>query len=247
MDLGPSANADSTTAAQRDRFFANNSLLVAALVFASFPLTYYVPVATSSRHFAPILHIHGVIFFTWAVLYAWQSHLVANGEVAKHRELGLAGIAVSALMLPLGVIAAAEAIGRRKQAGDPTPYDFAFYNLLDIALFSVLMVAGIAAVTRHREWHRRFIYGAALCLLSPAFSRWTLRLAWPLPLGDWVVYMFDVLLIVLALHDRRVLGRIHPATWCTIALLIPLHIASPFLAYSEWWRTIAPSIFNLMH
>ncbi|QPC98300.1 hypothetical protein [Qipengyuania soli] len=233
-----------TTGVVRDRFYANWSLVILVLILASFPLTYFIPVSTGSKQFAPIVHVHGAIFFSWAALFAWQSHLVAQGKVARHREIGLAGIAISALMLPMGMITAAEAIARRIGEGNQTPYDFAFFNLIDILLFSGLMVAAIATVTRHREWHRRFIFGAALSLLSPAFSRWTLQLPFAAPWPDLITYGFDALLVVLALHDRRVIGKIHPATWWTAAALVPLHVASPFIAYGEWWRSVAPAIFD---
>jgi hypothetical protein len=54
----------------------------------------------------------------------------------------------------------------------------------------------------------------------------------------------DAALIVLALHDRRTLGRVHPITWIAAAVLVPIHIAEPFVARTAWWNALAPSLFG---
>ena len=92
------------------KFFSRCALLMLAMVLLAFPFTYFAPVVSGSRHFLPVYHIHGLLFFGWIGLFAWQTHLVASGRTARHRELGLAGIAISALMVPLGVILAIEAV-----------------------------------------------------------------------------------------------------------------------------------------
>lgn len=53
---------------------------------------------------------------------------------------------------------------------DPLPFATTLYNVVDITLFAVFMIASIAAVTRRREWHRRFTHAAALCVVGPAIS-----------------------------------------------------------------------------
>jgi hypothetical protein len=238
-------------AAQRTRFFANTALVMLVMVLSAFPFTYFQPALAGSRPFTPLYHIHGMLFFAWIGLYAWQTQLVAAGRSARHRELGLAGIAISAMMLPLGIALADRAIRRRMAAHDPHPFDFTIYNMVDIATFTLLMVAGIAAVTRHVAWHRRFVFGAALCLVGPAISRWFLppwfiTLPAAPPLTDMAPNLIaDLFLIALALHDRRSLGRVHPATWLVAVLLVPLHIAEPFLASSLAWREVAPQLLAL--
>lgn len=246
-------NDQATTGARaaRPRFFANSALVMAAMVLIAFPMTYFAPVVTGSRPFDPIHHIHGFAFFAWIGLYTWQTHLVASGRFARHRELGLAGIALSALMLPLGLILAVHAIRRRMAEGDPHPLDFALYNVVDIASFTLLVILAIGAVTRHPDWHRRWMFGAALALVGPAISRWFFN-PWIVPVPTLPTALesipnlvADLFLIALAVHDRRTLGRIHRATWWMIAVVVPLHIAVPFFAYGEPWRTIAPFLLRL--
>lgn len=235
------------TVKTRSRFYARSALAMLALTLISFTLTYYTPLVTGSRHFPPIYHIHGLAFFGWIFLYAWQTHLVAEGKPARHREFGLAGIALSALMVPLGVALAIAAVHRRAAMGNPHPLDFTLYNVVDITSFAVLMTASIASVTRHIEWHRRFTFAAATALLGPATSRLFLP-PFPeiFPLTDFACNLLaDLFLVALAFHDRKTIGRIHPATlWC-LCVMVPIHLLTPFATTSGWWRAVAPAILAL--
>ena len=235
----------------RSKFFARSALVMVGLMLSAFPLSYFAPTVTGSKHFSIVHHLHGVVFFAWMGLYAWQNHLVATGRTGRHRELGLAGIAISALMLPLGVMLMIAAIRRRQLAGDPHPFDYAFYNTVDLGTFTVLVTLGIAAVTRHVDWHRRFMFGAAICLLGPAISRWFFG-PWFLtvreipPLTDWAPNLVaQLFFLALIRFDRRTLGRIHPATLWLCATLVPLNLLSPLVANSSWWRAVAPWLLRL--
>lgn len=231
---------------RREQFFARSALLILALVLASFSFSYFAPMAARSKSFTIIVHLHGAICFAWIALYAWQTWLVARGRVARHREWGLLGVALSALLIPSGIAVAIAAIRRRMTTGNPNPFDFTLFNMVDLITFGPLMIASIATVTRYPEWHRRFTFAAALCLLGPALSRWLQIIPEVTPWTDLLPNLAaDLFFIALMIHDRRLLGRVHPATWWTIALLLPLHIATPFLISSDWWRGIAPGIMVL--
>ena len=89
------------------------------------------------------------------------------------------------------------------------------------------------------------MFVAMLNLFGPAFSRWTLKLPLPFPWVDMSANLAaDALLLALAWHDRRVLGRIHPLTlWAALAL-IPFHAIEPLIARSELWNDLAPHLFG---
>lgn len=230
----------------RPQFFARSALVMLALVLASFSFTYFGPLVMGSQHFSIVLHLHGGAYFAWMLLYAWQTRLVATGRVARHREWGLAGVALSATMVPLGVAVAIAAARGRTAAGSAHPFDFTMFNVVDLTTFAVLMTAAIAAVTRHPPWHRRFAFGAALCLVGPSLSRWLRVIPEALPWTDLLPNLSaDLFLVALVMHDRRSSGCVHPATWWVIGALIPIHVATPFLYQSEWWRTLGPGIMAL--
>lgn len=231
---------------QRTRFFARSAIVMAAIVLLSFPLTYYLPVATGSRQFQTLLHFHAAACFAWIGLYAWQTQLAAGGRIARHRELGLAGFALTGMLIPLGYWTAQRAAVSRLAEGMERPYEFTWYNFIDIGMFSVLMIASILLVTRYKEWHRRLTYVAALTLVAPAATRWTMKVPGIDPfILDMAVYLVIYpFLIALVLFDRRSLGRLHPATLACIALLVPLHLTGAVIARSDWWNRIAPALIG---
>lgn len=233
----------------RTRFFSRSALLMLAMVLLAFPATYFAPVLTGSGRFAPIFHIHGMAFFAWIFLYAWQTHLAAEGRIARHREFGLAGVALSGIMVPLGFALAIAAIERRIANGEAHPFDNTLYNMIDIISFTLLMTASIASVTRHVDWHRRFTLAAAVALVGPAISRWFYATPMPAfpPFTDFAPNIIaDLFLVALAVHDRRTLGRIHPVTLGCLIVLVPIHLLTPFAVSSAWWRSIAPALLTMV-
>jgi hypothetical protein len=230
---------------ERPQFFARTALIMTIIVVLSFPVTYYLPLVKGSGKFDTLHHLHGLAFFAWIGLYLWQTRLVARGQVARHREIGLVGFALTGLMIPLGFWMAQRA-AQRRIGTTAHPYEFTWFNLVDITLFGVLMIAAIVLVTRHKEWHRRFVFVAALCLVGPAATRWTLRVPgvdpFVLDIASYVVmYPF---LIALALFDWRGLGKLHPATLTSIALLLPAHVSGAWIARSSWWNAVAPGLIG---
>lgn len=237
--------ASARAGSERPQFFAKSAIVMAVIVALSFPITYYLPVATGSGNFDTLHHLHGLAFFAWFGLYVWQTQLVARGHVARHREIGLVGFALTGIIIPLGFWMAQRGAQRRLGTME-LPYEFTWYNLIDIGLFSLLMIAAIVLVTRHKEWHRRFVFVAALCLVAPAATRWTLKIPGLDPfLLDIAVYVIMYpFLIALALHDWRAWGKLHPATLTSIALLLTVQVSGAWIARSNWWNAVAPGLIG---
>jgi hypothetical protein len=236
---------DKARAARGSRFFGVSAIIIAALVVLSFPLTYFGPLATGSKHFTLLRHLHGIAFFSWIALYVVQTRLVRTGNVRLHRELGIAGVWLAGAMLPLGLWQAVTSIGERTAKGSAMPFEFAIYNLVDITVFSIAFGLAIYHATRQIEWHRRLMFLAALNLFGPAFSRIIFLLPTPYPWSDMAPNLVaDAVLVALAVHDYRKLGRIHPVTLGAALILIPLHVAEPFIARSGIWNALAPSLFG---
>ena len=227
------------------RLFARMSWIMLACVILAFPFTYYGPLLTGSKQFIWLRHLHGLAFFAWIGLYTWQSQLVAAGKVVKHRSIGLFGLALSGMMLPLGVWMFLVAAQERALAGNPTPYEFTLYNVFDIAWFTGFVVAAVATAMRRTDWHKRFMYAAAISLVGPAISRWFLLIPMVSPWSDMGPNLLaDLLFIPLVLHDRTTKGRIHPATLIAILATVPMHVVEPWIAGSAWWNALAPRLFG---
>ena len=113
---------DRPPARRGSRFFSLGAILIAALVVLSFPLTYFIPLATGSKSFTLLRHLHGVAFFSWIILFAVQTQLVRTSHMRLHRELGSASVALAGAMLPLGLWQAVTSAGERKAAGSARPF-----------------------------------------------------------------------------------------------------------------------------
>jgi hypothetical protein len=236
---------DKGSAARGSRFFAVGALVIGALIVLSFPLTYFIPIVTGSKHFPLLKHLHGLAFFSWVALYVVQTQLVRRGRVRLHRELGMAGVWLAGTMLPLGLWQTVAAAAARQAAGAARPFEFSLYNLVDILVFSLSFGWAVFEATRRAEWHRRLAFVALLNLFGPAFSRWILLVPIPFPWLDMTPNLLaDALLLVLAWHDRRKLGRIHPVTLGAILILVPIHCVEPLIARSGLWTAMAPGLFG---
>ena len=237
--------SEETNRPKRSRFFYASASIVAALIVLSFPQTYFGPLATGAKSFILLRHLHGLAFFAFTALFVWQARLVWVGKTRQHREWGSVGAALAGAMLPLGLWLAVTAIQDRAKLHIALPFEFALYNLVDITVFCGLIGWSIYAATRRIDWHRRLVFVAMLNLLGPAASRWIVQLPLAFPWLDMAPNLLaDLALVALALHDRRELGKIHPATLGAALILIPLHALEPLVARSEWWNAVAPRLFG---
>jgi hypothetical protein len=235
-----------STPAKPHVFFAWSAIVMAVIVVLSFPLTYFLPLVTASKQFQMLHHVHGLVFFAWIGLYVWQTQLAMRGKMARHRELRLLGFTLTGAVILLGYWMAQRAAESRITSGFTAPYEVTWYKIVDISLFSLLMLASILLVTKHKEWHRRLTFVAALCLVIPAATRWTLKLPYfdPFTLDIVAYVVFSPFLIALALYDFRTMGRLHRTTITCIAILLPLQVSSAWIARSEWWNNSAPWIIG---
>lgn len=233
--------------ARNSRFFLISGWAMVALALVSFPFTYFGPMADGSRRFYGLLHVHGALCFAWLLLYAWQVQLAAQRKLARHREWGIAGAWLTGAVLFTGVPMIAAAAMRRIAAGDPAPYFYSAYNLVDLGLFTLMSSLALLTASRRPDWHRRFMLGAGVALFVAAGSR--LMLVLP-PAPPWTdlgsAVLGDLLLVALALSDRRA-GRVHPASWLLLLVMVPAHLSAPLLGNSALVRDhIAPALVDMM-
>ncbi|HUA00209.1 MAG TPA: hypothetical protein VMB02_07760 [Candidatus Aquilonibacter sp.] len=156
-------------------FFSMIAVLSAGTIVAGFSHSYYLKVATGGRSFPLFVHVHAVVFTSWLVLFVAQTALVARGRVDIHRKLGVAGGALAALMLLVGLVTAV--LGARagylgvpgQEARDPQT--FLIVPLRDIMIFSAFVALGIY-FRREAQLHKRLMLLAVLGgLMPPGVSR----------------------------------------------------------------------------
>lgn len=69
------------------------------IAFIGFTPTYWARLANGTFHLPPILHIHGILMFSWTLYYLIQTAWIAAGRTVTHRAWGLAGISLFSVLV----------------------------------------------------------------------------------------------------------------------------------------------------
>ena len=219
-------------------YFTRFTLVLAFFIvlgFAQFSLRGLVDI----RRVPPLTHLHGVLMLGWLGVAIAQNILVGRQQLAVHRKLGWVGAALVVGIAIVGVSVGFSAVaGHRVPPFFDNPY-FLALTIIEPIAFAAVVGWGVT-LRRNTQWHRRVMIGALVIILEPALGR-TL----PMPLmggwGDWAILAAQLLaLAVLARHDRKMLGKVHPATLSLFAIVTTLHLAvhalsmfPPFAAFAE--------------
>jgi hypothetical protein len=224
------------------------------IAFGGFVPTYWAKLAAGTFAGAPILHLHGAIFFTWTLFFFVQTLLVASGRTLDHRSWGLAGISLATAMLFTIVLAAINSI---RVAGTIGMADearrFAFVSLSGAVLFAGFVGAAIVWVKR-AEIHKRLMLLAMIPLMHAAFARLFAAAFAPADAkGPPPVFVsvppglaMDLLIVAAMVYDWRTRGRPHPVYWIGGALLladqtlaIPLSATATWMSIATWVQSLA--------
>jgi hypothetical protein len=220
------------------RYYISFAVIAALAVFTGFSRTYFLKGYFGAPSLTPLLHLHGLIFTTWILLFIVQTTLVAARRTDIHRKLGVAGGVLAGLMIivgPLTGIAAAK-LGHSPNPAVP-PLKFLVIPIIDIVQFAILIGAGLY-LRRKPEYHRRLMLTATIGILTAAFARFPIPFLYPLqPLAAFM--MTDIVLLAAVAYDTIKHRRLHPAfAWAAplIVLSFPLRL---MLANSGAWMSFA--------
>ena len=123
MSASAASARDAAHSTFKPSFFFWMTLVMAFFVFAGFGMTYLVPLARGTFPPAPpIVHLHGIVFFTWMILLIVQAALINSGNVALHRSLGTWGIAHATVILYTGALIQLLGIARSIRNGGTGPF-----------------------------------------------------------------------------------------------------------------------------
>lgn len=235
-------NVQATPAITRRRrerwFYIGMSIAVVITVFAGFAPTYYLRPYFTAAPLMPLLHLHGLVFTSWLVLFVTQTFLVAAHRTDIHRRLGVAGGFIAAFMVLLGV---STAVIRASQGASPPgvpPLGFLVVPLGDMFVFSILVGAGFY-FRRRPDTHKRLMMLATISILAAAIA----RLPFAIMQAGPVAYfgLTDAFVAVCLLYDLITLRRIHRATALAALLIVasqPLRLllggTSAWLGFAAW-------------
>jgi hypothetical protein len=221
-------------------FYFGMSLLVAAIVVWGFSKTVDAALFHPAIPRPFLLWIHAAVFSAWVAFYIFQSALVRTRQVKWHRFFGWFGVALGALMIPLG-LAIAVVMGRfdAHQLHQPDPA-FLSVPFFDILMFATFVVLGVSW-RRRPEMHRRLLLMGTCCLLDAPFDRF-----------DFIYYhdlgfvFVDAVILLGVMRDVTVDRRIHKVYLMGLPPLMAAQALAMFLWHGSpgWWLRMTQAILG---
>ena len=187
-----------------------------------------------------LLWVHGAVFFAWVAFYVSQSALVRTRNVKLHRLFGWFGVALGAVMVPMGIeISIVTGRFHAIQLHDPDP------TFLSVPFSEMLVFPALVALAvywrKKPEFHRRVLLIATCMLLDAAFNRW-----------DFIFFnsrgfVFVNLVILLGVaRDLLVNRRIHEVYRVALPLLVIVQGIAAYLwrGSPAWWLHITEAMLR---
>ena len=224
------------------RFYSWMALMMIGLVLIGFGPSFYlrgvVPAyPRPNPSLTPLVLLHGAMFTLWMVLFWAQTALIGAGRRDLHKKLGIVGLVLAALLVPMMYAVAVGQVARANQPPFTTPLAWTAVPLFLIPAYAVMVWLGWSR-RRDAQAHKRLMLSAALMMMGPATGRFPV--APPVLAG----FAFTMLLawltfVPLMLWDRKTLGRLHWATKLGAALSAAYTIADIAALATPGWATIA--------
>lgn len=224
----------------RDSFYTWVAVGTFLIIFAGFARTYYLKFLFGTPALRLLLHIHGLIFTLWFVLFFVQTRLVARHRIDLHRRLGIFG----AVLAPLAACVAMTVAYQAAKRGFLADHSLTILRLrpfaLDLgsSLTFALLVAAALYFRRRSDIHKRLMVLASCSILLPALGRFLEQI--PLHFfhagGLWGLVGFtDVTPIVCILYDTAKHRHLHPGfAWGGLALFSSLPVFM-FIGNTNLW------------
>lgn len=190
-----------------------------------------------------IVHFHAVAFVGWLALFTVQVALIRTARADMHRQLGIVGTGLAAVMVVLGPATALVVDAARFAATGRTP-EFLAVQLTDILAFAGLTAAGLL-MRRIPSAHKRLMLLGLIYISDAGFAR-LLNGAMAAPLGHGVsgtaarLYLgSDLLVIGLGAYDLATRGRLHLAYVAGVVWMIALQCTAFVLLTNPTWKALS--------
>jgi hypothetical protein len=246
--LNPQSRRD-TPGADR-RFFSGVAVALALSVFAGFAPTYYLKNLYGTPVLSLFLHVHGMLFTLWILLFVTQTTLVAARRTDLHRRLGIVGGVLAVAMLVVGTAVAVAAAkrgqfpGNTGTAGQGIPLEGLATPLGGLTIFAVLVTLGFY-YRRNRDSHKRLMMlatiGTAIAGLDRLLFPTGLLAFSGLPLNTLTsLGLTAVFLLACFVYDWRTRGHVHPAfLWGGISTLAWAYATRELIPRTAAWLAFA--------
>jgi hypothetical protein len=227
-------------------FFGGMTLLTIATILLGFRDTYFPLGARPAALSSWVIVAHGIVFSLYLALFFVQVALVSARKVRVHMALGLWVYGLAGLMIPLGVVAAADQLRRDLAAGAYTMgADARTFSLVSVMVMFGTLIAWSYAMRRQPDMHKRLALYATLSMMDAGIDRWPWP-AWGLS-QSWWLWIYTLFLLLPVIYDlvsrRRVLWATAfaaPYVWVLQRLEIPL-------GHTQQWHAVANFMLRHTH
>jgi hypothetical protein len=207
-------------------------------VFSGFAPTYYLRPVFTAAPLMPLLHLHGLVFSSWLVLFLVQTTLVAANRTDIHRRLGMLGGVIAGLMVIIGFLTAViRASQGATPPGGPPALVFLVVPIGDMLVFAILVSAGFY-FRRRADVHKRLMLLATISILTAAIARLPFSF---IAIGGPPVFfaLTDIFILFVLLYDLITLRRIHRTTALAGLLIIALQPLRLVIGGTHAWLSFA--------
>ena len=237
------------------RFYLLMAGVFVLIAFGGFTPSYWVRLAGDNFHPPPIMHIHGILLFSWTLFYFLQTAWVAAGRTPTHRAWGMAGIALFSVMICSIIILRITVI----RLDDARSFGDASRRFSAVTFCALPVMIGLFALAianvRRPDTHKRLMFVLMTGLMIPAIARVFLAVLAPPGAQDsgpppaWVSIppglVACLLIVVGMLYDWRTRGRPHPVYVYGGLVLVLANIAAVLIAGTPAWMNTARFLQSL--
>jgi hypothetical protein len=229
----------------RSQFYPSIGIALSLVIIAGFSRTYYLRFLSDLPPMTVLVHLHGLVFTAWLALFVAQTRLIAANRVDLHMKLGIAGVALAALIIAVGIwtVVVLAGIPRVRITG-LTNTQHTLVGLTSIGLFAVFIALGLAN-RRRGALHKRYMVLAMIAILSPATARLMVALGLPQYVNLFVPAMAAAFVITCLVYDWRRFRVVHPALVIGGAVIVASWPWRYMAARQDWYQPIGEAIARL--
>ncbi len=183
-----------------------------------------------------LVHAHAVVMSVWVLFFVMQTALIRSRNVKLHMTMGLAGIALAALVVVVGMATAYDAqLVRGAAPPGANPHAFFLLPVADMSMFVVFFSAAVYFRKRPTE-HKSLMFLTAIAFTPAALFRIPV-----VPPDYAMIWAFGVPALIsvgaLVWHSaaHRRVNRVFAAGVVLVVAAVPLR---PVIADSNAWLSV---------
>ncbi|MEQ1490397.1 MAG: hypothetical protein ABL932_07605 [Terricaulis sp.] len=231
-------------AASNRWFFVAMALVAVAVALTGFATTFFIPLASGRFEAPPVIYAHAIATFSWIGLFVLQPTLIRRGAYNIHVRTGILGVLIAVTVAVTGLRVGIFASARDFAAGGGAAAISSFLGVVTSMTMFLGLVGAAIAFRAKPETHKRLMLLATIIVLWPAWFRFRHYFPGvPNPEIWFAVVAADSLILVAALRDFFVLGRVHPV-WLYAGTAVILEQSLEVIFFdSPLWRAAAQALY----